>query len=107
MPDCIAIRHVAFEDVGLLAPLLAARGFSLRYLEAGIDAIDAAALAAPELVVVLGGPIGVYEEDLYPFLHGELAAIRARLDAQKPTLGVCLGAQLMAKALGANVAPGP
>lgn len=107
MPDCIAIRHVAFEDVGLLAPLLAARGFSLRYLEAGIDPIDAAALAAPELVVVLGGPIGVYEEDLYPFLHGELAAIRARLDAQKPTLGVCLGAQLMAKALGANVAPGP
>ena len=106
MPHCVAIRHVAFEDLGLLAPLLAERGFSLRYLEAGIDEIDATTLIAPDLVVVLGGPIGVYEEDLYPFLHGELAA-RARMDAAKPTLGVCLGAQLMAKALGAGVGPGP
>jgi GMP synthase (glutamine-hydrolysing) len=102
MPTCIAIRHVAFEDLGLLG-----RGFSLRYLEAGIDDIDATTLVAPDLVVVLGGPIGVYEEDLYPFLRGELAANRARMEAAKPTLGVCLGAQLMAKALGARVAPGP
>ncbi|MGA8156955.1 MAG: glutamine amidotransferase [Rhodoplanes sp.] len=107
MPHCIAIRHVAFEDLGLLAPLLAERGFSLRYLEAGIDDIDSTTLTAPDLVVILGGPIGVYEEDLYPFLNGELAAIRARMDAAKPTLGICLGAQLMAKALGARVAPGP
>jgi GMP synthase (glutamine-hydrolysing) len=107
MPHCTAIRHVAFEDLGLLAPLLAERGFSLRYLEAGIDDIDSTTLTAPDLVVILGGPIGVYEENLYPFLNGELAAIRARMDAAKPTLGVCLGAQLMAKALGARVAPGP
>ncbi len=107
MPHCTAIRHVAFEDLGLLAPLLAERGFSLRYLEAGIDDIDSTTLTAPDLVVILGGPIGVYEEDLYPFLNGELAAIRARMDAAKPTLGICLGAQLMAKALGARVAPGP
>lgn len=107
MPHCIAIRHIAFEDLGLLAPLLAERGFSLRYLEAGIDDIDSTTLTAPDLVVILGGPIGVYEEDLYPFLNGELAAIRARMDAAKPTLGICLGAQLMAKALGARVAPGP
>ena len=107
MPHCTAIRHVAFEDLGLLAPLLTERGFSLRYLEAGIDDIDSTTLTAPDLVVILGGPIGVYEEDLYPFLNGELAAIRARMDAAKPTLGICLGAQLMAKALGARVAPGP
>jgi GMP synthase (glutamine-hydrolysing) len=107
MPDCVAIRHVAFEDLGLLAPLLAARGFSVRYLEAGVEPIDAAALIAPDLLVVLGGPIGVYEEDLYPFLRNELAAIKARLDLARPTLGICLGAQLMAKALGAAVAPGP
>jgi GMP synthase (glutamine-hydrolysing) len=107
MPHCIAIRHVVFEDLGLLASLLVERGFSLRYLEAGIDEIDATTLGAPDLVVVLGGPIGAYEENLYPFLHGELTAIRARMDAAKPTLGICLGAQLMAKALGARVAPGP
>lgn len=107
MPECIAVRHVAFEDLGLLAGLLRARGFSVRYLEAGIDDIDPAILTAPDLVVVLGGPIGVYEEERYPFLCSELTAIRARLDSSKPTLGICLGAQLMAKALGAAVAPGP
>lgn len=107
MTDCLAIRHVAFEDLGLLAPLLAERGLSVCYAEAGVDAIDAALLMKPELVVILGGPIGVYENDLYPFLDAELVAIRARLDSGKPTLGICLGAQLMAKALGAGVAPGP
>jgi GMP synthase (glutamine-hydrolysing) len=107
MPDCLAIRHIAFEDLGLLAPLLAERGFAVRYCEAGIDTLDAAGLLAPDLVVILGGPIGVYEEEVYPFLRDELAAIRARLDAGRPTLGICLGAQLMAKALGAGVAPGP
>lgn len=106
MTECLAVRHVAFEDAGLLATLLAERGFSLRYLDAGIDRLDPAALVAADLVVVLGGPIGVYEEDRYPFLSGELAALRARLDAARPTLGICLGAQIIAKALGADVAPG-
>jgi GMP synthase (glutamine-hydrolysing) len=80
---------------------------SLRYLDVGIDRIDAAALAAADLVVVLGGPIGVYEEDRYPFLHEEMPALRARLAAGRPTLGICLGAQMIAKALGAAVGPGP
>lgn len=107
MKECIAVRHVAFEDVGLLSGLLAERGFSLRYLEAGVDRIEAATLVGADLVVVLGGPIGVYEGDRYPFLRGETAAVRARLDAKRPTLGICLGAQLIAQALGADVAPGP
>jgi GMP synthase (glutamine-hydrolysing) len=107
MPDCIAVRHVAFEDLGLLAPLLAERGFSVRYLEAGVDDMGSTSLVAPDLLVILGGPIGVYEEDQYPFLREELIAITGRMEAGRPTLGVCLGAQLMAKARGAKVAPGP
>jgi GMP synthase (glutamine-hydrolysing) len=104
---CLAVRHVAFEDLGLLAPLIAARGYDVRYHEAGIDRFDADTLIAPDLVVVLGGPIGVYEADVYPFIAGEVAAIAARLRAGKPLLGICLGAQMMASALGARVAPGP
>src|SRR5580704_17439064 len=107
MPSCLAVRHVAFEDLGLLAPLVAARGYHVRYHEAGVDRFDAGTLLAPDLVVVLGGPIGVYEADVYPFLAGEVAAIAARLRANKPLLGICLGAQMMASALGARVAPGP
>lgn len=100
----LAIRHLAFEDLGILAPLLNERGYTVRYLEAGVDAIDSAAVTTADLSVVLGGPIGVYDTDRYPFLTQEKAAIAARLRQNKPTLGICLGAQLMAEALGATVA---
>ncbi|MCZ3096428.1 gamma-glutamyl-gamma-aminobutyrate hydrolase family protein, partial [Acinetobacter baumannii] len=86
-------------------PLLIERGYTVRYLEAGVDAIDRATVTAADLLVVLGGPIGVYQTDRYPFLAEEKAAIAARLGQDKPTLGICLGAQLMAEALGATVAP--
>jgi GMP synthase (glutamine-hydrolysing) len=104
---CLAVRHVAFEDLALLGPLLSARGYDIRYHDAGIEPFAADSLIAADLVVVLGGPIGVYEQDTYPFIAGEIAAVAARLASNKPILGICLGAQLMAAALGARVAPGP
>jgi GMP synthase (glutamine-hydrolysing) len=104
---CLAVRHVAFEDAGLLAPLLAERGVDLFYREAGVDPLCESDFIEPELLLVLGGPIGVYETREYPFLQGELAGLRARLAQRRATLGICLGAQLMAAALGARVAPGP
>jgi GMP synthase (glutamine-hydrolysing) len=104
---CLAVRHVAFEDLGVLGPLVAARGYETRYHDAGIDRFEADTLLAPDLLIVLGGPIGVYERDTYPFIDDEIAAITARIHANKPMLGICLGAQMMAAALGARVAPGP
>ncbi len=100
------IRHVAFEDLGILASVLAARGINARYFDAGVDDLDAIASAEPDLLIVLGGPIGVYDEPHYPFLAGEIALIERRLAAGAPTLGICLGAQLIAKAAGARVYPG-
>jgi GMP synthase (glutamine-hydrolysing) len=104
---CLAVRHVAFEDLGLLGPLVSSHGYGVRYHDAGVQPIDAETLSAPDLLVVLGGPIGVYETEAYPFIADEIAAVGARLAAGKPTLGICLGAQMMAAALGARVAPGP
>lgn len=108
-PTALVMRHVVFEDLGLLREVLTERGYSIRYLEAGEhdfsagDAVEE--LVAADIVVVLGGPIGVGDAERYPFLTPEIAAIQARVEAKRPTLGVCLGAQLMAAAMGAEVAP--
>ncbi len=99
----VALRHVAFEDLGVLAPLLREHDYEIDYLDVGIDPLTPDALLAPDLLVVLGGPIGVYQEDSYPFLVDEIEGIGRRLAAGRVTLGVCLGAQLMARALGAEV----
>lgn len=106
-PTCVAFRHVAFEDLGLLEPLLAERGFRVQYLDAGVDDLGAVDPLAPDLLVVLGGPIGANDDTDYPFLADETRTLAARLAADRPTLGLCLGAQLMARALGARVYPAP
>lgn len=104
MPTVVVLRHVHFEDLGAFAAPIAAAGYQVHTLDAGLDEMRPA--EAADLLVVLGGPVGAYEGHLYPFLDEELAILRDRLAAGRPTLGVCLGAQLMAAALGARVAPG-
>ncbi len=106
MRSAIALRHVAFEDLGLLAPILAAGGWDCAYREAPTDDLTDPAIDEANLLIVLGGPIGVYEADAYPFLAREIALLERRLARGRSTLGICLGSQLMAKALGARVYPG-
>lgn len=101
----VALRHLAFEDLGLIEPLLRSRGFEIRYVEAGVDDFAAIELDRVDLLIVLGGPISVEDEANYPWLVQEIALIRRWLDAGQPLLGLCLGAQLMARALGAAVKP--
>jgi GMP synthase (glutamine-hydrolysing) len=102
----IAIRHVAFEDLGSAEAVLRKRGFDVRYHDVGIHDFSSVDPVAADLLVVLGGPIGAYEDDRYPFLKQETGLLQARLATNRPTLGICLGAQLMARALGARVYPG-
>lgn len=101
----VALRHLAFEDLGLIEPLLVKRGFEVRYVEAGVDDFAALDLDAVDLLVALGGPISVEDEERFPWLVDEVALLRQRLDSGRPLLGICLGAQLMARALGARVRP--
>lgn len=107
MKTAVAIRHVAFEDLGTFAPVLAEAGYAIRYVEAA-DGLSAACLEDEDadLLVILGGPIGACEERSYPFLADELRLVERRIAAGRPLLGICLGAQIIARGLGARVYPG-
>lgn len=105
MAHVTAISHVAFEDLGLIQPLLEQRGHTITMLDATQADLSTATFTDPDLLIVLGGPIGVYDDDTFPFLSSEIAGVRHRLNQHKPTLGICLGAQIMARALGADVGP--
>ncbi len=106
MKTAVAIRHVVFEGLGSLEPALIEHGYAIQYCDAGIDRLSTLEPIKNDLTVVLGGPISAYEDDRYPFLVDELNLLERRLAAQRPTLGICLGAQLMARALGVGVYPG-
>ncbi|WP_062303417.1 glutamine amidotransferase-related protein [Demequina subtropica] len=101
---CVAIRHVAFEDLGIWEAEIAAHGYEVVYLDSGVD--DLAPFASAELGIVLGGPVGVADIDDYPVLAEEAALLRSRVTSGMPTLAVCLGAQLLAHALGGTVEHG-
>ena len=96
------LQHANFEDLGCIAPWLAADGHSVSgtRLYAGETPPDSAAFDA---LIVMGGPMNIYEYDRYPWLRSEKRLIRAAVDAGKRVLGVCLGAQLLADVLGGPV----
>jgi GMP synthase (glutamine-hydrolysing) len=102
----LVLSHVAFEDLGSLEAPLRAHGFEIESVLAATARFPLPQAVESDLLVVLGGPIGVYDDQDYPFLIDEIACIRERLAARKPIVGICLGAQLMAAALGARVYPG-
>ncbi|MDO4908574.1 MAG: glutamine amidotransferase [Corynebacterium sp.] len=97
----VIYRHLAFEDAGLLGKALIERGYELDYRDVGVDSLEGGIEA--DLLVILGGPIGVNDVADYPYLKDEMDIIRHRTGQ---TIGICLGAQLGAVALGGSVAPG-
>lgn len=105
------IRHLAFEDLGSFASVLQAHDYQINYIEAADFALKPDELSqldvlSDNLLIVLGGPISVNDNAIFPFIDEEIALLKKRIAADKPTLGICLGAQLIARALGSNVYPG-
>ena len=107
MPTLLIIQQVPHEGPGTFGPPLAAAGCSLRTLHAADPKAVWPPLDEIDGLIVMGGPQGVSEQARYPFLTREIALLRRCLEARRPILGVCLGAQLLAAALGAKVAKNP
>ena len=104
-PEVVVLQHAAPEGPGLIAAALAARGLAARIVRADLGAPVPRSAEGSAGLVVMGGPMGVYEAHLHPHLADELRLLEAALLGGMPILGVCLGSQLLAAALGARVAP--
>ncbi len=101
----MVLQHEECEHLGVLSTLLSRHNVTYRYVKL-YEGESIPDLKSYSGVVILGGPMNVYEEDDYPFLRAEDSLIKEALKNRRPTLGLCLGAQLMAKAAGAKVYPG-
>jgi GMP synthase-like glutamine amidotransferase len=101
MQRAVCLQHVPFEGPGAFAASLAKRGVTLEHHLVPKDGLPK---EAGDLLIVMGGPMSV--NDRAPWIAEETDFIRAALLSGKPVIGVCLGSQFMAKALGATVRPG-
>ncbi len=103
-PKILVFQHVPYEPLGTLDPLLKEAGFRIRYVNFGRDPHQRPSLEKYEALIVLGGPMNAHQIDTYPNLVTEVEVIREAVEAGMSVLGICLGAQLLAKALGGQVA---
>jgi GMP synthase (glutamine-hydrolysing) len=100
------LQHAAWEGPGTIAEVMSARGIAHRIYRMDRGAVVPGA-AELDGLIVMGGPMGVYEAEQYPHLKAEIELVGRMVAAGRPVLGVCLGAQLLAAALGATVERGP
>lgn len=101
----LVITHVAHEGLGIFRRPLE-RDFIVERLDMHRGAEPPSRIDGFDALIVMGGPMGVYEEEKHPFIKKELRLLESALKKRVPVLGVCLGAQLLARAAGARVYKG-
>ncbi|HEU4837850.1 MAG TPA: gamma-glutamyl-gamma-aminobutyrate hydrolase family protein [Micavibrio sp.] len=106
MPHALVIRHMYSGSLFTIEESFHEKGIDFSYAEGFATDISKIDALKPDIVVVLGGAMGVYEGHRYPWLADEIELIRKRVEADKPFLGICLGAQLMAASQGCDVYKG-
>ncbi|WP_077145921.1 glutamine amidotransferase [Sphingopyxis sp. KK2] len=103
----LIIRHVPHEGIAGFREPIEAAGYALDRIDVGDPEFGRIDLSEPDLLIMMGGPMGVYEQAEHPWIACQLRRLARRLEAGRPTLGVCFGAQMIAAAMGARVYPGP
>jgi GMP synthase (glutamine-hydrolysing) len=102
----LAIQHVRCETLGTIADALGAAGIPFEVIRTFEGQPVPNSLKGRNGLIIMGGPMGVYEQDQFPFLRQEIRLIEEALRKDIPLLGICLGSQLLATALGAPVTKG-
>jgi GMP synthase (glutamine-hydrolysing) len=105
--NIVVIKHVENEGPGLIETFFRADGWDLKTIELAKGDKLPETVADAAAVIMLGGPMNVYEEETYPFLREEDSFIRRVLIEEIPFLGICLGGQLLSKACGGQVGKSP
>ncbi len=105
MARILVFQHVAAEPLGTLDAIIRARGHRIRFVNFNRHPDAAPEIERYDGLIVLGGGMNVGDEARFPHLRVELTAIERALALDKPVLGICLGAQLLARVLGAQVYP--
>lgn len=101
------IKHINIEGPETLAPFFVTQGFPLKEIDLSQGDSLPGDMAGIDAVICLGGPMNVYEEEKYSFLKEENIFIKKILENKIPFIGICLGAQLLAKACGARIVKSP
>jgi len=107
MKRALIIRHVPREGVAGFREPIEAAGYSVDRIDVTDPHFASLDLCEHDLLIMMGGPMGIYEQEQYPWISCQLRRLEKRLQADLPTLGVCFGAQMIAAALGARVYAGP
>ena len=106
MKSISVLQHTACETLGTLEAVLQNHKIGFNYIETHNSHPIPTEIGDASGLIVMGGPMGVYEHTEYPFLRDEMRLIESALKAGVPVLGVCLGSQLLAAVLGAEVKKG-
>jgi GMP synthase (glutamine-hydrolysing) len=106
MKSALIIRHVPVEGIAGFRAAVEEAGYAIDRIDVADPRFPSLDLTEPDLVIMMGGPMAVYEQEEYPWIACQQRRLARRLALERPTLGVCFGAQLLAAALGAKVYQG-
>ena len=106
MSRILVLQHVESEGLGIIDGAVKRKGFVADFIRVFKGERIPRNIQRYAGLIVLGGPMGVYEEEIYPFIKDEIALIKSAVKEEIPVLGICLGSQMLAKAAGADVYKG-
>ncbi len=107
MKTALIIRHTPYEGVAGFREPVELAGYHVDRIDVTDPEFPNVDFLSPDLLLLMGGPMGVYETEQHPWIACEVVRLAGRIAVDRPTLGVCLGAQMIAAAMGSRVYPGP